>query len=129
MLHTLTNHTYWVNSIDVSPNDTKFISASEDHTIKMWNETNGNELMTITGHKKPIYTIRYSPDGTKIASGGCKELKLWTSVGKLIKPFEIDKVIYSLCFSPDSTKIITGYLNNGDIDMWDLELSKINKTF
>ena len=35
----------------------------------MWDATSGSVLLTFTGHNGYVYSVDWSPDGTKIASG------------------------------------------------------------
>src|SRR5262249_3999545 len=50
-------------------------SASHDRTVKVWDVTTGQEVLTLTGHTTPVTSVAFSPDGTRIASGGDGEAK------------------------------------------------------
>ena len=56
--------------------------------LQLWNVESGDLIRTLEGHSYPVYSISFSPDGTKIASGAGKifgsnnyktkgEVKLW----------------------------------------------------
>jgi transducin (beta)-like 1 len=45
-------------------------SASFDSTARLWDANTGECLKVFTHHKKPIYTIAFSPDGRWLATGG-----------------------------------------------------------
>ncbi len=76
-----------VHSLAFSTDGTKFVSGSEDKTIKLWDVETGNKIHTFTGHGikmrmdiivGTIYSLAFSPDNTKLASGSeDKTIKLW----------------------------------------------------
>src|SRR6266702_692192 len=45
-------------------------SASFDSTARLWDADTGICLQAFTHHKKPIYSIAFSPDGRWLATGG-----------------------------------------------------------
>ena len=45
-------------------------SASFDSTARLWDADTGLCLQVFTHHKKPIYSIAFSPDGLWLATGG-----------------------------------------------------------
>ena len=57
----------------------KIISGSyDDKTIKIWDANTGECLKALEGHLDSIFSVAYSPDGTKIISGSADEtVKIW----------------------------------------------------
>jgi transducin (beta)-like 1 len=49
--------------------DLRLATASFDSTVKIWDPVNGNELLSISVHKQPVYSVAFSPCGDYIASG------------------------------------------------------------
>lgn len=49
--------------------DLRLATASFDNTVKVWDPVNGNELLSISVHKQPVYSVAFSPCGDYIASG------------------------------------------------------------
>jgi WD40 repeat protein len=77
-LRTLTGHSKGVNTLAITPDDSKFISGSSDSTIKIWDLATGKELRTLTGHSKGVNTLAITPDGSKLVSGSCDStIKIW----------------------------------------------------
>ncbi|HEX3315812.1 MAG TPA: WD40 repeat domain-containing protein, partial [Gemmataceae bacterium] len=78
-----------IYSIAYSPDGSKIMSASFDHSIKIWNATSGALVRELKGynvkdaphgHFEEVYSAAFSPDGKLIAtgSGGVeKVIKLW----------------------------------------------------
>jgi tetratricopeptide (TPR) repeat protein len=54
--------------VSYSPDGTRLASASEDHTVKVWDATSGAQLTTLRGHVNGVLAVSYSPDGTRLVS-------------------------------------------------------------
>lgn len=77
----LTNHNGSVNIVQFSPDGKRFVSASSDATIKIWDSQFCNEIATLTGHEFTITSCAFSKDGSKIVSGSAdKTIKIWDAV-------------------------------------------------
>ncbi|MCZ8048007.1 MAG: WD40 repeat domain-containing protein [Microcystis aeruginosa K13-05] len=77
-LNTIFGHKSSVNTLVITPDDSKFISGSSDSTIKIWDLATGKELQTLTGHSKGVNTLAITPDGSKLVSGSCDStIKIW----------------------------------------------------
>ena len=49
-----------------------------DNTIKIWDANTGACLKTLEGHTDEVYSVAYSPDGTKIISCSYDTtIKIW----------------------------------------------------
>lgn len=62
-----------INAIDTSPIAPIFASASQDRTIKIWSAENGSTAAVLRGHKRGVWSVRFSPTGTpalNLAEGG-----------------------------------------------------------
>jgi len=67
---TNSGHTTSVWSVDWSPDGTKLVSGSRDKTIKIWNATGGDCLLSINSPDyMAFHTTNWSPDGNKIVCG------------------------------------------------------------
>src|SRR5690348_11925956 len=71
-------HTAPVNRCAISPDGTWIVSASEDHTLKVWDSSTGDARLTLVGHTDAVNDCAISPDGTWIVSASDdKTLKIW----------------------------------------------------
>lgn len=64
-----------------SPDGSRFITGyygEEYNNIKIWDANTGKCLKTLKGHSFYVYSVAFSPDGTKIISGSRdKTIKIW----------------------------------------------------
>lgn len=74
----LGTHADHVQSIDVSPDGTQAVSASDDRTIAWWDLVHG-ELTYKQVQSAPILSVDYSPNGYQVVAGGHdKSVRVYT---------------------------------------------------
>ena len=49
-----------------SPDGSLLLSASYDHTLKVWDAATGDCLLSLSGHSRPVMGCAWSPDGQQI---------------------------------------------------------------
>ncbi|KAE8340355.1 hypothetical protein BDV24DRAFT_175421 [Aspergillus arachidicola] len=82
-----------INALDVNPTSTLFASASQDRTVKIWSVEEGSVVGILRGHKRGVWSARFSPNGTPaisssaqgsanrgliVTGSGDKTVKLWS---------------------------------------------------
>jgi DNA-binding beta-propeller fold protein YncE len=102
-IHTLTNHSDWVNCVAISPTHEIIASGSHDKSIKIWNLQTGQEIRTLKGHSDHVHSVAFSPDGQILASTSFETIKLWDlKTGQNIATLDWhSNYIVSVAFSPD----------------------------
>jgi WD40 repeat protein len=78
LIRTLAGHTDYVTKVALSGDGRLAVSASRDHTLKVWEVGSGRELRTLTGHKSWVNGVALSGDGRLAVSASTdKTLKVW----------------------------------------------------
>ena len=63
-----------------SPDAQRIVSASDDKTLRIWDELNGESLQVLGGHGCRVYCVSWSPDGKRIVSGAADgRVRVWES--------------------------------------------------
>jgi len=74
-------HPGGIHALAISPDNMILASAGEDHVIKLWDLSSGEELLTLAGHNSPVYALAFSPDGKYLVSGDTGgQILLWPTV-------------------------------------------------
>lgn len=54
----------------VAMNEKSFCRSSFDGTARLWDSVTGICMKVFMDHKRPLYTLSFSPDGYWLATGG-----------------------------------------------------------
>jgi WD40 repeat protein len=75
----LTGHRGWVESVAFSLDGTMLVSASDDHTLRLWDVAKHRQIgAPLTGHTDVVKSVSSSPDGKTLASAGDDStVRLW----------------------------------------------------
>jgi tetratricopeptide (TPR) repeat protein len=94
--------------------------------VKVWDTHSGEEARTLEGHTGEVYSVCWSPDGTRLASAGgdstrkAGEVRVWevrTGREELsLKGFK--GPVHSVCWSPDGARLATAG-DDGTVRLWD----------
>ncbi|VDB86472.1 unnamed protein product [Peniophora sp. CBMAI 1063] len=78
-LASFNGHTGPVNCVGFSQDGQRIVSASDDHTIRMWDVATRRQLgRPFTGHAEGVSSVALSPDGRRIVSGSKDNtVRLW----------------------------------------------------
>lgn len=133
-LHAHTDKVFAV-AFNPDPNNPMVASAGQDQTIILWDPTTGQPLgQPLRGHREPVWTLAFSPDGKTLASAGRgKRIILWaldsdsspddeSPLARKIGDVLIGHTaaIRSLAFSPDG-KLLASGSDDRSIILWDVE--------
>lgn len=109
-----------VNSVAWSSDGSK-IACGGDNTVRVWDSqtgaelmkwdnSTGDELMQLGGHVDEVWSVSWSPDGSKIVSGSIdKTVRVWDSTTgtELMSLVGHANGVFSVSFSPDGTLIMS----------------------
>ncbi|XP_031568029.1 kinesin-like protein KIF21A [Actinia tenebrosa] len=110
-----TGHNSAVLSVDVT--DDYMFTGSKDKTVKVWDLNTGEEVMSLSGHKRDVVAVRYCKLTKILYSVSQNIIKLWDlrqESGKCIKTL-----------SPQTGSSISGFISGitSDTQINDLQIS------
>jgi WD40 repeat protein len=121
----LRGHTDGILFAAFSPDGTKVVTASSDHTARIWDATTGKLLTPPLRHDDAVLMAEFSPDGTRVVTASEDQTaKVWdVKTGRSIgQPMQEAKEAFDAMdfarFSPDGTLVATGS-DNGRGRVWD----------
>jgi WD40 repeat protein len=117
----------------VLTNEQRYFAPSGAEAVALWDVKTGRLIRRFTGHKGAVCAGAFSPDGTKIVTGGGTghselgkptdtELRLWdVAGGREIRQYGGHKsFVWSVGFTPDGQRIFSAD-NAETARLWDVE--------
>jgi WD40 repeat protein len=98
------------------------LAAANGDVVRLYDVETGKEVGVLKGHTRPPWCVAFSPDGTRIVTGGGADqtLKLWDArTGQeIITIGRHPDDVTSVAFSPDGQRILSTS-DDGDVRIWD----------
>jgi WD40 repeat protein len=119
----LTGHGDFVRQASFSGSGQRIVTASEDHTARIWDASNGRELVRLV-HNSKVWEASFSPDGRSvITASGDNVARIWdVASGRLLLQLEHgDKAVSSVLqatFSAKGARVAT-VSSDGTAWIWD----------
>jgi len=115
----LSGHSAPVYRVTYSPDGTRIVTASYDHTARVWDARTGLELQRLSGHLGMVRSVHYSPDGTRIVSASKDGTRIWDAgTGALLLVIRSPEKMNSAAYSPDGARIVTSFSKG--VRVWDV---------
>jgi WD40 repeat protein len=115
-----------VRSLDLSP-DGSLIAAADSTRAHLYDTASRERRTTLKGHKKLVWSVAISPDGTLVLTGAKDgTVCLWEAAsGRLLASYNWDiGTIHCVRFAPDGmTAAVGGHA--GTIILWDVDPSDL----
>ncbi|MGB0080838.1 MAG: TIR domain-containing protein [Terracidiphilus sp.] len=125
--HFILHHHGEVRSAKFSPDGTRIVTASFDHTARVWDARSGQLLLTLTGHSDEVWDAAFSPDGKHIVTASSdKSAIVWdAATGEKSAILKGHKdVVETAAFSPDGSRIVTAS-DDTTACIWDAETGQV----
>lgn len=101
-------------------------AAAFDYTGVVWNTSNGQTNTILIGHRKPLGSIAFSPDGRRLVTGdGDGRTIVWErGSGRRLQTFSRNNFqVFQAAFSPDGRRVATASLDRS-CRVWDSETGR-----
>jgi len=118
-LAVLTGHTGTVEDVAYSPDGSRILTTSMDHTARIWDARTGAQLRVLTGHTEWVRSAVYSADGTEILTGSLDgTARTWDAgTGMQRRVLSHGGPVVCASYSPDGMRILTA--GSGKARVWD----------
>jgi eukaryotic-like serine/threonine-protein kinase len=116
-------HEKEVWSLAFSPDGATLASASDDHTVKLWNLDVARERATLHGHGKLVTAVAYSPDGSLLASASFDQtirISDATTGDHVSTLSGHTDLVRALAFSPDGRTLASAG-NDREVRLWNVK--------
>ena len=107
---TLFGHSGPITAFAITPDGQHVLSASEDHTLRVWDLVSGAQSFLLQGHTRQITSIALTSDGQRALSTSLDcSLKVWDlKNGNTIASFSSDSALLTCAVAPDGITIVAG---------------------
>jgi hypothetical protein len=114
-------HGFGVGSAEFNSDASLIVTASKDHTARIWNANNGKLMVSPLQHPAPVGRASFSPDSRLVATvAGDKAVRLWDTLSgdQIQLPIVTTGGAPYFSFSPDGVSLLIAGGSSG----WVLDL-------
>ena len=120
-----------IRTLEFSPDGKRIAGGTMGGNVQMWDVETGTALTSFFGeepptgnrYRDPIMDVAFSSDGSLLAVGSMKQLRLLGNLKQIgLKEMSYGAEVWdnTLLFSPDDTVLVIGLIQSGGIELWDL---------
>jgi WD40 repeat protein/predicted Ser/Thr protein kinase len=117
----LWQHDHEVEHAAFSPDGSRIVTASRDHTARVWDAGTGEAVTPPLRHADIVWKAQFSPDGRRaVTASRDRTARVWdASNGQAVGPaLPHDAPVEDASFSPDGRWVVTAS-TDGTAQLWD----------
>ena len=130
LVRDLVGHSSVVTACAVTPDGQRVLSASADHTLKVWDLASGRVEATLVGHANVVTACAVTPDGRRMVSASSdRTLKVWDLASGRVEATLVGhaNVVTACAVTPDGRRVVSASWDN-TLKMWDLASGCVEAT-
>jgi WD40 repeat protein len=116
----------FVTSAQFGPDGKRVVTASDDHTARLWDAASGKAIGEPMKHEAKVNSAQFSPDGQRVVTASDDTtVQVWNAAsGKPIgEPMKHGDKVLAAQFSPDSQWVVA-VSEDGTARVWDAATGK-----
>jgi WD40 repeat protein len=137
LLRTLQGHSGIVNGVAVTADGKRAVSASWDHTLRVWDLDTGRVLRTMEGHSDLVSDVAVTTDGRRaVSASGDSTLRVW-DLAETTLPHEASGAVRELqghsaavlgvAVTADGKRVVSASRDK-TVMVWDLQTGRALRT-
>jgi len=130
LIQNLVGHTDWVRAVAVTQDGHYAVSASSDHTLKLWDLETNTAKHTLRGHSGSVLAVAVTHDARRAVSASAdRTLRIWDlETGVAISTLEGHKRwVLAVAVTHDGRRAVSAS-EDGTLRVWELESGALLRT-
>jgi len=125
LLAVLAGHDDTVISAAFSPDGRRIVTASVDHSARVWDAATARQLAVLSGHDDMVSSAAWSPDGRRIVTASEDHTaRVWdAATARQLAVLSHSSAVRRAAFSPDGQRIVTASEDH-TARIWDATTAK-----
>jgi WD40 repeat protein/energy-coupling factor transporter ATP-binding protein EcfA2 len=110
---------------EFDPDGTRVVTASADHTARIWDSRTGESLTTLSGHADRVLSAAFHPTGDLVVTASQdRTAQIWSSTGESRMVLNHGAGVTDAGFSADGERVVTA-TQDGIARVWDVADGKL----